>query len=368
MPEVIKNEYTPDVVTHPGETLLELLENRGMSQAELAERMGRPRKTISELINGKIELTPQTAIQLERVLGIPASFWSNLERHYREYLARKAERVQLQEQRDWPGHFPLRAMQKLYGFALVNDPADQARELLTFFGVSSVEQWRVRYEQEVVAYRLAKTYSPDVYALTAWLRQGERDAQSIECAAFNLTAFRDKLVEARALTQETDPRVFVSKLQALGARCGVAIVFVPELPQSRACGATRWLGPNKALIQLSLRYRTNDHLWFTVFHEAGHIMLHGKRGTFVELEGGAGPTAQEAEADRFASDYLIPPGDLDRLLTERPFSVAKLREFAADIGIAPGIVVGRLQHDRYVPFNTFNQLKIRYAWTPFNQG
>ena len=83
MSNVIQNQYTPDYVSPPGETLQEVLEERGMSQAELAERTGRPKKTINEIINGKAAITPETALQLERVLGIPASFWNNRERRYR---------------------------------------------------------------------------------------------------------------------------------------------------------------------------------------------------------------------------------------------------------------------------------------------
>ena len=87
----IVNEYRPETVSHPGGTLEDVLEEKGMSQAELAERTGRPKKAIHEIIKGKTVITPETAIQLERVLGIPASFWSNRQRRYDEYIARKSE-------------------------------------------------------------------------------------------------------------------------------------------------------------------------------------------------------------------------------------------------------------------------------------
>jgi addiction module HigA family antidote len=96
MSNTIQNQYTPDYVSLPGETLQEILEERGMSQAELAERTGRPKKTINEIINGKAAITPETALQLERVLSIPASFWNNRERLYREALARVEEEHRLQ--------------------------------------------------------------------------------------------------------------------------------------------------------------------------------------------------------------------------------------------------------------------------------
>ena len=86
-----KNSYMPNMVSYPGETVLETIESYGMSQAELAERMGRPKKTVNEIVNGKAAITPETALQLERVLGVPARFWMNREQQYREALARAAK-------------------------------------------------------------------------------------------------------------------------------------------------------------------------------------------------------------------------------------------------------------------------------------
>ncbi len=83
------NQFEPNYAVPPGATLLETIEVLGMSQSELAQRMGRPTKTVNEIINGKAAITPETALQLEKVVGIPASFWNTAERHYREILARQ---------------------------------------------------------------------------------------------------------------------------------------------------------------------------------------------------------------------------------------------------------------------------------------
>src|ERR1035438_10206680 len=101
MSEQIQNQYVPDVVSPPGETLLELLESRRMSQAELADRTGRPKKTINEIVRGKAAITAETALQFERVLGIPASFWMAREQNYREALARCEELSTLESQSEW---------------------------------------------------------------------------------------------------------------------------------------------------------------------------------------------------------------------------------------------------------------------------
>ena len=363
MTERLLNQYRPEVVSAPGETLAEVLADRGMSQAELAERMGRPKKTISEIIGGKAELMPETALQLERVLSVPASFWSNLERNFRDSLARAAEKQELLKHADWPRRFPLAQMEEYDLIPRESDPVERIRSLLAYFAVSTVEQWQSVYQGIAVAYRRPARFEPDLYALTAWLRAGEREAQSMECASFDLNAFRAALVEARALTTVIDPKLFVPQLQALMCRCGVAVAFVPELKGSRASGATRWLGAQRALIQLSLRYKSNDHLWFTFFHEAGHIALHGKRGVFVEFhKGSTGTEAREAEADQFAAEILIPRRDLQLFLAEGRPSEARVRSFASECGIAPGIVVGRLQHEEVLPYSHLNAIKIWYDW------
>ena len=87
------NTYIPDRVSLPGETLQEILDERQMSQADLALATGRPPKTIHEILEGKAPITPDTAAQLEQALGVPASFWNNLERNYQEYLVRSGGMV-----------------------------------------------------------------------------------------------------------------------------------------------------------------------------------------------------------------------------------------------------------------------------------
>ena len=163
------------------------------------------------------------------------------------------------------------------------------------------------------------------------------------------------LDEARGLTHEPDPAAFIPELQRLCARIGVAVVFTRELPGTHVSGATRWLNKDTALIQLSLRYKSDDHLWFTFFHEAGHIIKHGKKELFLESEEIGGD--QEKEADIFASNVLIPRKEFRALVRSRRFSRTAIVEFANQLGIAPGIVVGQLQHHNWIPYTHLNGLK-----------
>jgi HTH-type transcriptional regulator/antitoxin HigA len=364
MSNAIQNQYTPDYVSPPGETLQEILEERGISQAELAERTGRPKKTINEIINGKAAITPETALQLERVLGIPASFWNNRERQYREALALIEEEKCLQEQLTWLDQIPVKAMIKLRWIQQYRNKVEQLREVLNFFAVASPEQWEGIWCSTHVHFRKSQAFQSEPGAIAAWLRQGEIKAAEIPCATYDANKFKEALLQVRTFTMQP-PEIFQPELVRLCAETGVAVVFIQELPKTRASGATRWLRPHKALIQLSIRYKTDDHLWFAFFHESAHILLHGKRDVFLEGKSVAAveDLMKEEEANKFAADILIPPMELKRFLVSgQQRSKVGIEQFAAEIGVAPGIVVGRLQHDGILPPSHCNELKRRFEW------
>jgi len=356
-----KNEYTPDFVSHPGATLQDTLDDRGMTQADLAKRTGHPRKVINEIIKGKAPITAETAIDLERALGVRARFWNNRESQYREFLAKQQEAINLKKYADWANQFPINVMQSFNWIPKPKDILHRVEVLLQFFAVTSPGQFDVVWQQKQPAYRKSAAFMADEKALIAWLRRGEIMAQSIACADYDAAKFQLALNEARTLTRER-PEVFSKRLVEICSNAGVAVVFVRELPKTRASGATRWIAPKKALIQLSLRYKTNDHLWFTFFHEAGHILRHGKKDVFIECSRRVKMSDAEREADKFSADFLIPPKPIRELLQYGLISEARIRQFANRLGIAPGIVVGRLQHDGRIPRNRFNHLKISYEW------
>jgi len=361
----IKNTYRPDMVSYPGETVLETIEAFGMSQAELAERMGRPKKTVNEIVNGKAAITPETAIQLERVLGVPARFWMNREQQYREALARSTERTHLEECTDWLERMPVAEMVKRGWIRKMGDKVAQIEELLNFFGVASPKQWNDVWLNPHVAFRKSLAYSSTPQALAAWLRKGELDAQQLYCRPFDAQRFQAALTEIRKLTVAS-PALFVDRATELCAASGVALVLVPQLKQTKVSGATRWITSEKALLQLSLRYKEDGQFWFSFFHEAGHILLHGKKDIFIEEENADDPersAQKEREANQFAANLLIDPTAYQNFVsTRQTFSKVDIRQFAADQQIAPGIVVGRLQHDKVLPFSHCNDLKVKFVW------
>jgi hypothetical protein len=243
------------------------------------------------------------------------------------------------------------------------DKIEQLRAILTFFGIATPEQWESQWARPQAAFRQSKAFEANPIAVAAWLRKGEIEAQKLDCAPYEKEKFKSVLLTIRTLTTSSS-EVFQAEMIKLCAEAGVALVFVPSVPKIRASGATRWIAPEKALIQLSLRYKKDDQFWFSFFHEAGHIYLHGKREIFIDSGDEVGE--KEKEADTFAANQLIPPAKW-RKFVNRPrvhYSEAEIVAFAESIGIAPGIVAGRLQReDDRVPYTHFQHLKRTFDWS-----
>jgi addiction module HigA family antidote len=353
----------------PGELLAELLEERGISQSELARRMGRPTKTINEIINGKAAITPQTAIQLERVLGTNAGFWVNAEAAYRHDLARFAEADALAKWSDWLARFPVKEMVRER--ILDAGPAErQIDQLLRFFKVASPDAWETSWGGARGQYRQASgTYSREARA--AWLRWGEEVAGRMEVGGYDPEKARRALTKVGPLSVRTPAQAAVDELTELLHEVGICFVLLPELPGTRLSGVARWPSPERPLVQLSARHRADDHFWFTVMHELGHV-VDSPRHDFsdTEREDGRGVESSsevvdveaEQRADAIAREHLVPTTLLRAFLGHsRPDDRDAVRRFARELGVAPGIVVGRLQRDGLLDWADLNDLKRSYS-------
>jgi len=367
MIEQTKFLYRPDKISAPGVTLLDLLEERGMTQTELSFRTGRPLKTINEIIKGKAAITSETAIQLERTLGVSAEFWNQREANYRAYLARQKELKHLTAEKGWLKQFPINEMKKRGWLQECGDMiADQIIAILNFFGVAAPEQWEFGWAKRRLAFRKAMNANLkiDRGAISVWLRQGELEAEKIQCKSFNREKLISSLNQIRELTKEKDPEVFIPKLRAICADCGIAIVFIKPFAKVQIYGASCWINPEKALVQLSLRGKTADTLWFTIFHEIGHIIKHSKKEFFIEIDDKSlNKTSEELEADAYAAETLIPSLQLNEWLQKKnKLNTSEICDFAKKLNIAPGILVGRLQYMNHVKYTDFNGLKFKYHW------
>lgn len=358
--ETAANSFRPDYAVPPGWILEERLEAKGVSHAEFARRCGRSAKLVSEIIAGKASIEPETALQFEKVLGVDASIWLGIEADYQLHRARVAEVERAGQEVAWSKNFPVTELIKCGAIDKPVSGADGVNKLLAFFGVASVDAWKGRYGAANVAYRHSPSFQSSEQALATWLRLGEIAAEQQECAVYNETQFKGALKQIRQLTTE-HIKIALPKTRLLCNEAGVALVLTKSLPKTALCGAARWLSPTQAVIQLSLRHKSDDHFWFSLFHEAAHLLLHSKKAVFVE--GSSDELSDfEAEANDWAANFLVPRNAWETFKATRPRSAAMVRQFAQTQGIASGIVVGMLQHADLLPWTHLNHLKVRYRW------
>ena len=354
-----KSIWRPDWIVTPGDILLEALEDRSMTQSELARRAGRPIKTINEIVHGKAAITPETALQFEHVLGISASFWNGAEIAYRGTLARREAIKTLELSVDWLEGFPTADMINYKLIPQCPSKVEAVDVLLRFFGVSSPSVWQQLWLTPNALYRTTPAFQSDPKAISAWLRWGEIEAKTLELPPFESSNFRKVLNSAKRLTRAWPIGPTIKRLQSLCLESGVALVLTPELGKGRLTGAAWWVD-GKPLIQLTDRYKSDDHFWFTFFHEAGHILQISKRRVFVDEameELRRDISDSEAMANQFARDLLISPKAYSDFVSTCIFSRTTVTEFAREQGVAAGIVIGRLQSDEFVGFQQLNDLK-----------
>jgi HTH-type transcriptional regulator/antitoxin HigA len=355
--------FTPDWVSSPGDAIADFLEERGWTQVELAKRLGFSEKHISLLINGKAPISEETALKLETVLGSTAAFWLRYEAQYRAALAKKEEEVCLQQWISWLDELPVKDLMDQGVIPKCNlisrNKPRLVKELLQFFSVASPEDWRNHYVGMEVAFRRTREEQSDIGAISAWLRLGEIQAEKLTCPKYSEPRFRKAVQKIRTLTI-LSPEEFEPQMQQLCLESGVALILVPSIKKAHISGAARWISPNKALIQLSLYGKTNDRFWFNFFHEAAHILLHDKEKIFLdEWDGGESLKSElEHEADRWSREFLIPAKYEEELAELK--SSSDIADFAERIGIHPAIVVGRLQHDKLIPYNLMNSFKVSF--------
>ncbi len=354
------NEYRPDYAVPFGWILKERLESEGLTQAAFARLCDRSAKLISEIITGKAPIEPRTAIQFERVLNVDSSIWLGLESAYQLHRAREVEAEEAIASVQWSKGFPIRELRRRGLLPQHVSDAETVSALLAFFRVASVEAWKTQFQGLNVAYRHSRSFRSDDASLATWLWLGEIEAGARDCETYSKAKFRQALYGIRNLTREPIEAA-LPRADRLCADAGVALVLVPPLPKTALSGAARWLSPRKALIQLSARYKTDDHLWCSFFHEAAHILLHSKKRVFVEEDNGVEDGLEE-EANIWASDFLVARVAWDGFVSAAPRSKRAVQHFAAEQGIAPGIIVGRLQREGHVPWSHLNGLKTRLEW------
>ncbi|NKA93505.1 ImmA/IrrE family metallo-endopeptidase [Ralstonia solanacearum] len=358
-------EFAPMWAIPPGRTISDLMKSRGIASVHLAHSIDMSEDDFDSLLQGTYVLTAPIAARLEAELGASAGFWLRREEQYREQLTELTDGVDPDndEYQAWLKSLPLKQMQELGWLEPTKDKREKLRRCLAFFDVPNLDVWRRTYSdvKGAAAFRTSATFAEDAVATAAWLRQGELQAERIECKKWNPTLFAEQLPKIRALTNIPHPSEFLPKLQQLCAEVGVAVVVVKAPKGCRASGATFFGDPDKAVLLLSVRYLSDDQFWFSFFHEAGHLVLHWDADLLI-IETSDGPMSpQEDEANKFATEQLIPPA-LQARLPAASKSLKGIMKLAREAGVSYGIVVGQMQFRGLVSQKNYNKLKNRYKW------
>lgn len=338
----------------PGATIKEQLADRGIRQKEFASRMGMSEKHISQLINGQVHLTADVALRLEAVFGIPASFWNNLEAIYCEKLAKAKAENEMDADIQISRRFPYNEMAKNHWVPATTKPVERVLNLRQFFEVARLELLQNPDSHLIpgIAYRKLSEGEGADYVLYAWAQRAKLEARKIPTHSIHVGKLKDQLGEIRKMTA-VDPAVFCPRLRELFANCGVALVFLPHIGGSFLHGATFYDG-NKIVLGMTVRGKDADRFWFSLFHEIAHVIyghMNQPHGTSRE---------DEAQADQFAEDALIPNHAWNAFLQSGDFSQSAIVKFARAQEIDPGIVVGRLQKEGCIGYNRYNDMKKKY--------
>lgn len=340
------------IATPPGATIKEQLAYRGMTQKEFANRMGMSEKHISRLINGDVHLTPDTAERLELVLGVPASFWNRLEAIYQEKMAKVRRERESAEEEELAKQYPYNELSKLGVVPKTSKANEKAVYLCKYFEVSSLKLVQNHDLMPIACRKLSDTRK-SIFAMLALAQYAKIKARDIETKPFNGEKLHRKIKEIRKLTLAEDTG-FSEKLTDILSECGVALVFLPQIQGSFLHGVSFVSKNDKVVIGITMRGKDADRFWFSLFHEIAHILL----GHIYQQEGVS--DKDELDADKLASSYLIPDEKLRAFYAQANYSIQSISSFAQALGIGRGILIGRLQHDKKIPYSQFNAYKIKY--------
>jgi HTH-type transcriptional regulator/antitoxin HigA len=354
-------DFVPRWASPPGDTIKHALAEQRLDAGSLAAELGLSDEELEAILTGDVPLTIRLAEGLSSTIGGSIEFWITRDGQYWADLARVAADA-------WAQRMPISEMTTLGWIAPeADDWVGQLEACLNFFNVANPTVWESAHEALVkrARFRISPTVRTDEYAVAAWLRQCEVELSNVSCEAWDRESFAALLPKLRPLTRDANPRRFIPALRTSCAEVGVAVGVVRAPLGCPVSGAAGQLSNGQPSIALSGRYLADDHLWFTFFHEAAHLVLHGADGVYIdelELNSPAPSTALEAEADEYAGTMLVPIEYEDRL-TRAKQSPLELRSIANEIGVGLGVMVGQLQHRGVLGYKTkLNRLKNRFKW------
>lgn len=354
--------FQPNWYSKPIESVLAMSKRKGFSPKCLAEILELSPNEMLGLKSGSLPITSDLACKISSTVGGNVDFWLKKQSIYQVSLSCAASKVPDGEAQEWLRQFPKSEIEENGWIHFEDESINKFEKYLAYFEVGSVDEWETKYADHVrsVKFRASTAFETKVGALTAWLRRAEIEAEMDQVGEWNPDALVERLSDLRKLTIMKSPSQFLPLLKEICAEAGISIAIVRAPSGCRASGATRIREDGSALVALSFRFLSNDHFWFTLFHELGHLLLHKESLTVVQNENDE-IRDEETEANDFAARLLVPQDFFEDMLA-LPAKRTQIIRFARRLGVAPGILVGQMQHHGVLRRNQMNYLKRRFTW------
>lgn len=343
-------EYKDIMAFHPGYYVAEIIDDMEITQEEFATRMGTTGKTISKLVNGQSNLTKDLAQKLSIMLGTGIDVWLNLQKEYDEKVMAIERQKCLDEQNSVMDLIDYSYFVKVAKLATTRKSQEKIANMCAYLLVSDL---RVLEKQDLfVNYRtgISSVKKKNIVNANAWIQTALNFAKDIQTKPFDAEKLQGYLPEIRGMTLQA-PETFFPRLKDIFSDCGVVFVLLPYLKNSGINGAVKWINHNRVILAMNDRRFYADTFWFSLFHEIKHVLQQKMNTMFVTGDFGEMSVINarlEREADDFARNYLIPPAQYKKFAPSRYTSDLAIETFAKRLGIHPGIVAGRLQHDKII--------------------
>lgn len=337
----------PYQATHPGILIADELEARDdLNQKELAHLMGVSSTFLNEIIKGKRPVTADTALVLEKALGIPADFWLKFQSQHDLDVARIKEKnvKKVQNIEVWSiikSYVPVNIFKKL-GY-LSDDIEKNIQQIFKIFKVQTVDDLINQYaERKFSLYRKSQKLTVDEKNLFSWSALAEYEASIHEVKDFNKVNQQLLIKELNKCFVENHN--LIQRITSLLQHYGIKLIILEKFNKTPVDGYSFWSGENPAIV-LSCRYKRLDNLAFTLLHELGHIFLHlaeNKDFKFLDIDDKE-ITIYEEEADFFARNNLISASVWEQFKEyEFPFEDKLIEHLARSHDIHPAIIFGRM--------------------------
>ena len=352
-------EYNDIVAFHPGYYVADIIEDMGISQAEFATRMGTTAKTLSNLVNGQINLSNDLAKKIAVMLGTSPEVWLNLQSAYDQKLIEIEMAKDFDAQKAIVGMIDYSYFVKVANLPATRDVREKVGNLCKYFMISNLQI--LTQPDFLVNFRtgISNVEEKNMINARAWIQTAMNFAKSIQTNRFDADKLRTALPELRGMTVK-NPEDFLPRMREIFSECGVAFVLLPNLKNSGINGAVKWVNSDRVVLAMNNRGLDADKFWFSLFHEIKHVLQQKIKTVFIsastkeltELD-----NTLERDADEFASNYLISNAQMKQFSPNKYTTDEEIVAFAKSIGIHPGIVAGRLQHEKIIPPNRCSHLK-----------